>query len=270
MLLGIGSYTCTWAIGVPGRPPRHPLGARDLLARARSLGVRVVQYCDNLPLTALPPRELEGLLEEARAAGIAVEVGTRGLDEADLRANLAIAIRAGAPFVRVVVDGRGREPSPAEAAALLRPLLPEFEAAGVRIAIENHDRFPARALAGLVEELGRHRAGVCLDTVNSLGALEGPEAVVGTLAPYALNLHLKDFAIRRVESAMGFVVEGRPAGAGRLDVPWLLGKIRKAGRDVNAIVELWTPPAATLEETIEREEAWAEESVRNLRKHISG
>ena len=146
--------------------------------------------------------------------------------------------------------------------------MPEFRAAGVQLAIENHDRFPASVLAQLVEHLGPDQAGICLDTVNSFGALEGPEVVVDTLAPYTLNLHVKDFTIVRADSLMGFVINGCPAGTGRLNVPWLLDRLAAAGRDVNAIVELWTPFGPNLEATIAREREWADESVRRLRQFI--
>jgi sugar phosphate isomerase/epimerase len=115
-------------------------------------------------------------------------------------------------------------------------------AAGVKLALENHDRFDSRTLAAIVVELGTEHAGVCLDTVNSFGALEGPAIVVPTLAPYTLSLHVKDFTVRRPPHQMGFVVEGCAAGAGRLDLPWILGVLRAAGRDVNAILETWVTP----------------------------
>ena len=67
---------------------------------------------------------------------------------------------------------------------------------------------------------------------------------------------------------MGFVVSGAPAGQGRLNVPWLLEQLRAAGRDVNAILELWTPFGLGLDETIARERAWAEQSIAYLRKYI--
>jgi sugar phosphate isomerase/epimerase len=196
-------------------------------------------------------------------------VGTRGLaDTANLLAHLELAKRFQAPFVRLVVDSKGHEPSPEECVSLLRPLLPQFAEVGVKLALENHDRFSSATLARIVEQLGPDRVGICLDTVNSFGALEGPEVVVKTLAPYTLNLHVKDFTIARVSSQMGFVINGCAAGQGRLNVPWLLNELRAADRDINAILELWTPFGPTLDETIAREAAWAEESVRYLRRFI--
>ena len=57
------------------------------------------------------------------------------------------------------------------------------------------------------------------------------------------------------------MVTGRPAGQGMLRIPWLLEEVRRHGRCQSAILELWTPPADTIEETIAREAAWAEESL---------
>jgi len=111
-------------------------------------------------------------------------------------------------------------------------------------------------------------AGICLDTVNSLSSLEPISDVVQVLGAYTVNVHLKDFTIRRVNHQMGFVVEGCPAGDGRLDIPWLLKEIRADGRAANAVLELWTPPAATIEATVERENSWATASVATLRKFI--
>jgi sugar phosphate isomerase/epimerase len=266
MKLGVGSYTYTWAIGVPGALPAAPLTADGLLARAVELGVSIVQYCDNLPLTSLASRELDALLDAAGSRGVAFETGTRGLDEPNLLDQLAMARRIGSPFVRVVVDAPGDQPAPEETVARLAPLVPRFADAGVRIAIENHDRFSTAALVEIVERLGVEHVGICLDTVNSFAALEGPELVVERLAPYCLNLHVKDFTIRRVNGQMGFVVEGAPAGEGRLQVPWLLQRLAAARRDVNAILELWTPRAASLDETIAREADWARSSVAYLRQ----
>ncbi|MHB1294819.1 MAG: sugar phosphate isomerase/epimerase family protein [Anaerolineae bacterium] len=269
MLLGIGSYTYTWAIGIPGYPqPEKPLRHTELLERAARLGVQVVQYCDNLPLGDLTTDELTALLRQADALGIGVEVGTRGIDPAHLRAYLRVSARAQSRVLRVVFDTATHRPGVAEAQDTLRPLLPEFAAAGVCLAIENHDRFKAADLAALVERLASPFVGICLDTANSFGALEGPDVVLAALGRHTVNLHVKDFVVRRADHMLGFMVEGAPAGRGQLNVPWLLGELVGLGRDPNAIIELWTPPAPTLAETLAREEAWAAESVAALRPLI--
>lgn len=268
MKLGIGSYTYTWAIGVPGHIPPRPMRHMDLLIRARDLGVNVVQFADNLPLAGLQQNEIDDLADFAAENMISVELGTRGIaDEANLLRHLELAQFFEAPFVRVVVDSAGHEPSPGETVSRLRPMVRRFADGGIKLAIENHDRFSSASLAQIVEELGTEHVGICLDTVNSFGAMEGPEVVVRTLAPYTLNLHVKDFTIRRVPSQMGFVVSGSSAGTGRLNVPWLLQTVKEAGARPNAILELWTP-WENLEKTIQQEAAWVEESVSYMRRFL--
>ncbi len=267
--LGLGSFTYTWAIGVPGFPPPRPMTAFDLLAEARRLGVTLIQICDNLPLARLSPRELDDLDKTAREAGVAIEIGTRGLYIEDLHCQLALARRFGSPLVRVVVDHGTDEPTPREVIDRLVPFRQEFLAAGVRVALENHDRFGATTLVRIVEELGTDFAGICLDTVNSFGALEGPEAVAATLGPYVLSVHLKDFTVTRPPHQMGFVVEGCAAGRGRLNVPWLLDTLTDlAVHPFSAVLETWVSPAGDLEQTLARERAWTEDGVAHLRRHI--
>jgi hypothetical protein len=270
MKLGIGSYTYTWACGVPGHLPARVLSPLDLCRRATELGVKVVQLCENV--ATVEGDHYEAMLY-ANAHGIEIELGVRGMAAETFLDLSPLMAMYDARFFRLVVDVRGMEPTPEEVIRGLRLWLKHLcgppKTYGFRhkvsIALENHDRFSALTLVRIIEEVGPDRVGITLDTVNSFGALEGPEHVVKTLAPYVLSLHVKDFTIRRVPSQMGFVIEGCPAGEGRLDIPWLLNTIREAGRDPNAIIELWTPPADTLEKTIAREADWAERSVKYMR-----
>ena len=268
MQLGLGSYAYAWAIGVPGHPPARPLTAFDLLEEAARLRVGLVQICDNLPLTKLSAADLDKFESKARELKIQIELGTLGLNPENLRAYLQLARRFACPFVRVVVDSPGDEPTLEEIVARLRPIVTEFSAAGVKIAIENHDRLKSRTLAWIVERLGPQHVGVCLDTVNSFGSLEGPEVVVATLGGYALCLHAKDFTIRRASHRMGFILEGCPAGQGQLDVPWLLSQLVRSPNPFNVILETWVPPDNTLEETVVRERTWTEAGKNFLRTLI--
>lgn len=266
MKLGIGSYTYTWACGVPGHLPEHRLTALGLCHRAVELGVGVVQCCENFPFLR---SEWGAVREFAGEHGLQLEIGTRGLLGTYLEEAWTAADYFGSPFIRLVLDRDGHEPTADEAGHLLRPWVERCRTGGRQIAIENHDRFPVRILASMIENLGPDAIGVTLDTVNSFAAMEAPEMVVQHLAPHTISLHVKDFVIRRVPSMMGFVIEGCPAGDGRLDIPWLLDCLRAAGRDPNAILELWTPLAGTMEETIARETAWAEKSIAKLRQFIA-
>ncbi len=270
MKLGIGSYTFAWAIGVPGHEPERSMTASDLLDTAQTLGVDVVQIADNLPLHELPPSELAALADRANESGIELEVGTRGIAPDILHTYLDLALRLDSPILRTITDTADYEPTPDEIVTTVRAFVPALEEAGVTLAIENHDRFASKTLVDLLQRIDSEYVGICLDTVNSFGALEGPARVVETLGPWTANLHVKDFTITRASHQMGFTVEGRPAGRGRLDVPWLLSRLRSMGRDVNAILELWTPPEPELADTLAKEQAWAIESVAYLRTLTPG
>jgi sugar phosphate isomerase/epimerase len=268
MQLGISSFTYTWAIGVPGHPPDRPLTAVELLDKAAGLGLSLVQVCDNLPLDRLPPAELDAFERRAAELGIGVEVGTRGIDVGRLRTYLRLAERFQSPILRTITDTADHRPSEDEVVEILKSAMPDFEQAGIRLALENHDRFKVQTLVRILERIGSDYVGICLDTANSFGALEGPDVVVAALGRWAVNVHVKDFVVQRASHKMGFSVEGRPAGKGQLDVAWLLHTLRAQGRDLNAILELWTPPEESLATTIVKEAAWAMESVGYLRQML--
>ena len=268
--LGISSYTFVWAAGVPGYPPPpNPLTPLGLLDKAAKLGVRVVQVADNLPLDQLPEIELEPFLSRAQSLGLEIELGTRGIQAEHLRRHLQLATRLGARLLRVVTDTRTHRPSPSEVITTLAPLAPEFERTGVTLAIENHDRFKAATLREIVTQIGSQRVGICFDTANSFGCLEGPEQVLETLGPHIVNFHVKDVCVFRPPHHKGFIIEGRPAGQGQLDIPDLLKRLERFGVHPNVILELWPPPQATIDAAIDLEEAWAAESMRFMRKLVS-
>jgi sugar phosphate isomerase/epimerase len=139
------------------------------------------------------------------------------------------------------------------------------------LGIENHDRFSAAELRAIIQAIDSPQVGICLDTANSIGAGEDLSTVLTALADYTVNLHIKDFAIERLPYLMGFTVEGRPAGSGRLDVAALWRRMAQVPRCRSAIIELWTPPildasgAVDMEATVAKEAIWARISLQHVR-----
>jgi sugar phosphate isomerase/epimerase len=262
MELGISSYTYGWAVGVPGYDPVQPLDEQKLIDLCLSHGVKVLQVCDNLPLQALARDRRERFADRAASEGLRIEAGSRGLTLEHAVEMISLAREVNAKLLRFVIDGKDVLPEPHEVLRVLRHIAPMLE--DMRLGLENHDRFAARTLRSIVEDAGNERIGICLDTANSLGAGEGLESVVAELAPLTFNLHIKDFHIARLPHQIGFLVEGRPAGGGMLDLGWLLGKLAPHGHCETAVLELWTPPEARIEATITKEADWAETSLKYL------
>jgi sugar phosphate isomerase/epimerase len=268
MRLGISSYTYGWAIGGEGNRPADAPTALDLIDRAAAFGVPVLQLADNLPPQTFHDDSVRQIAARAAERNISIEVGTRGCDPDVLARFIEIAHTLNSPILRIVIDTPTDHPTEEQVIKRLAAVSDAAREAGVVLAIENHDRFGSAQLVRIVQNLSP-QVGICLDTANSLGVPEGPEVVVERLGSLAVNLHLKDFAVTRVPYLQGFVVEGRPAGRGMLDIPWLLERMRAFGKDnISAIAELWVPPEASIEQTIAKESQWAEASVRALRQWI--
>lgn len=269
MKLGIGSYTYGWGCGVSNYPPpAHPLDWRTLLQRASDMGVSVVQIANNMPLHEI---DLDALIEDARQRGLALEAGTRGIAPDHLLQYAEIAQRIGSPILRCVIDTPDHQPDFQEIIKTFKTVLPEFEKRGVTLAIENHDRWMAKTLANLMHVLRHHPIGICLDVANSLGREEPMMHVAQELASYTVNLHIKEYTIKRLPSGHGFVIHGAPFGKGMCDLDWLLPYLKKHSKgDYNAILEQWAPAQNTVDETVALEEKWAEESVAYLKHKYFG
>ncbi|MPY89636.1 MAG: TIM barrel protein [Luteitalea sp.] len=262
MHVGVSSFAFGWAV----RHGTPPLDERGLLAFAQRHGLSVMQLADNLPAHAMSADQLAALVDAARAATIAIELGARGLTEAHLETYLALCGRCGAGLLRFVVDAGDYEPSAASLRALLANAVPAIEAAQVTLALENHDRFTAADLRRLVEDAGSTSIGICLDTANSLGAGEGLAAVVGELAPLTVNMHVKDVTITRPTHQMGFVVQGCDLGRGKLPIAEAITQVRAAGRCHSVLLESWMPPGHDHCATVLAERASAELGIRVLKR----
>jgi 3-oxoisoapionate decarboxylase len=262
---GFSSYAAGWAIASRD-PAVPPLDASGVVALAAGLGYRRVQLADNVPLHALAPPAREALHNQARAANIALEVGTRGLTTANLVTYTEIAASFGSPFLRIVIDAAGYEPDPDAVIAFLREHVPLLERRGVVLAIENHDRFTSAELACIIAAVDSPWVAICLDTANSLGAAEDIYTVVGTLGPYTVNVHLKDIRIRRVPHLQGFTVEGTALGDGQIPLDWVVAQLTRYGRCRTATLEHWVSPEAHPADTVRKERAWCTRSTTTMRR----
>jgi sugar phosphate isomerase/epimerase len=232
--------------------------------------VGVLQVADNLPLHELSAAELNEFASLAGELGIEVELGTRGIADGNLARYVELAAQLDVRILRMIVDSPGHEPGAGEVVTTVKESLPALKRADVILAIENHDRFKATALRDLCQRIDSPQVGICLDNANSFGAMEGPEVVVEVLGPLTVNLHVKGFTVHRQSHGLGFLIEGCPMRESQLELEWLLGRMRELGRDVNVILEQWTPPKESLSATIAREATWAADSIAYMKELIPG
>jgi len=266
MELGLSTYAFPWTFN----------GAGDLFEKlhrmvnaAVRLKVQRIQVCDNAPLDQLSDKEQNAFLDLVSQSGVLVEVGTRGLHFDNVLRYLQFAVQYNSGFLRLVIDDTGYEPPAEEIKQLLSALIPHFKEAGIKLALENHDRFLASELVDFIESTDPGAVAICLDSVNSLGAGEGINEVLDYLATYCINLHVKDITIRRLESNMGFNIRGCPAGQGDLDFPNIINRCSQGQRLESISLELWPddlPPGTDPEEL---ELQWAEQSISYLKKILN-
>ncbi len=266
---GISSYAFGWAVATPSPPAARPFTPDTLLDFAVAHRLPVIQFGDHVELHRLAPAELDAFAGRARAAGITIETGARGLTAEHLKRYIAVSQRLGSPLLRFVIDGKNYEPFIDTAIDIIRDALPALQAAGLVLGIENHDRFPCATLRRMMDTIGSEHVGICLDTANSLGAGEGIGEVLAQLAPVCVNLHLKDFAIVRLPHQMGFTVTGRALGEGMLPIDRVLAAVAAPGRCTTAVIETWPPPESDLAATLAKELRWAASSIAVLQAALA-
>lgn len=261
MRLGLSTYACTWAINAP----KNPMDAIGFLHCAHNHGFSLVQIADNIPLGNLSAAQLEHVHQTALELVISVEVGIRGLTDANMETYIRICQQMEAPLLRIVADSDSYHPTKEQIIQSLRIWEPVVREKGIVLGLENHDRFSCRDLRFIMESVASPFVGICLDTVNSFGAMEGPAYVIEMLAPFVVNIHVKDFRIFRPSHMLGFVLEGTAAGEGKLDIVGLLANPYIQNRpQTTAILELWVSPQSTVEATIETEQQWIARSRANI------
>ena len=268
MRLGLSTYSFPWAIGASDFATQKLSGWNSLLKYALGKKINYIQFGDNYPLHKLILEELDEIKETAIENNITLEVGTSGLEFNNIQKYLSIAKHLGSSFLRVVIDGPHFYPEVEEVIKTISSLLPSLQKYSVCLAIENHDRFKAKDLEYIIQKTSTEYVGICLDTCNSLGAGEGIHEILPVLIPYTVNLHLKDFNIKRVSNKMGFNVRGAIAGEGMLDIPWLLKEFTKYEKCRTATLELWMDEEEDPDKTITQEKARIEKSINYLKKYI--
>lgn len=261
MKIGLGSYAFRWSIGIKDLQPEKPMTAMDLLEIAHRHGLALVQYADNLPLDRLTAEEHVALKQRADSYGMTLELGTQSFNAEELARYIPIGERIGSKILRVALDAEDALIPVRELAAEIRALLPEGKKAGLRFAIENHFNYPSPRMVELLDMVADDALGVCLDVANSICAGEWPMTTVRMLAPYAINLHLKDYQITPDPYGVGFRIHGTPLGEGRAEIDEILACLSHCPDDMSCILEHWLPQTDDMDATRRMEHEWLDRTV---------
>lgn len=240
--------------------PVHVAATRkSLKAEAFDDPLRFVKYCRSLGVrnaqVAIGTRDasyVKQLRDELEAGSMHLE-GTIMLprDQADVdrfAAEVETAKRAGVTILRTVTLSGRRYETFGELAAfrrfaeqahhsltLARPVAGRH---GVRLAVENHKDWRADELLALLRRAGGDPLGICLDLGNSIALLEDPMDVLEALAPLAITTHFKDMAVE--EHPKGFYLAEVPLGAGFLDLPRAVRRLRAVSPEIRFNLEMIT------------------------------
>jgi sugar phosphate isomerase/epimerase len=228
---------CSYAL--PHRIQADNLKASDLIQLANNLNLSVIQICENVEWDDLKVPEQ-----------VSLELGTRGIGD-HLWNALEFCKTYKSPFLRLVIDQSGDEPTVKEAIERLKP----FADVGVRLGIENHDRFVAEQWLELIDPIG---AGIVLDTANSLGSLEGPNETLRLLGSHTICLHWKPVRAKRKPNNLGLDI----LGCASEDSPLELEKWLNETGSASVIFEQWAPD-------LESESAWFQRGLDHLKTQIA-
>lgn len=262
MKIGLGSYAYRWSIGIHDHRPPEPLTPLDLLHKASDLGVEVVQYADNMPLHRVSAAGIQELALESKRLDIEIELGAQGLNGALLATYVDLAETLGSTLIRLSLDAEDATKPLDRIERELSSVLARCRARGVSLAIENHFHFPSPKLVAILKQIDHPSLGICLDVANSIAVQEWPQETIEMLAPFAKNLHLKDYRIQLDPYGVGFTITGTPLGQGQLDIGMVFDALEASRRDVNVILEHWMPQGETGTETRRMEDDWIAQSVR--------
>lgn len=268
MAVGISTYCFTWRLRSAAQP--RP-GIPEMVEYAGEIGASVLQICDYEPVEHLSQREVSDVKRAANGNGVALELGTRGVEPETMRRYLELAQLLGVPLVRTMYARFGDVVNQDLFERNLVAAGERFADARVRLALETYEMISTPKLVDAVAKTDNPWVGICLDPANCLAALETPADVVATASRFVNNVHVKDFGYERREGGSGFVVTGRPLGDGQLDHRHMLEVVRSSARPgLSFILEHWLPWQGSDRATCETEDRWTRQGVRVLLDYQGG
>ena len=212
--VGLNPYGLTYFLGLQGRgtPRANPEGGglEGFIAIAEELGARTLEVFEPW-LAEMSGEELANLRGRLARLGMApvVSGGLNNVERAIRTAELlgAKVMRLGLTSV-LCGDRHALGDEWPKLIASVRGALgkaaPLAAAAGVTLAIENHQDFGSQELVDFCEAAGTS-VGICFDTGNSFPVAEAPLEFTRRAAAHIRHLHLKDYRVQGTDEGYRLV-----------------------------------------------------------------
>jgi sugar phosphate isomerase/epimerase len=202
--VGLNPYGLTYVLGLQGHgtPRANPKGSglEGFIAIATELGAKTLEIFEPW-LAAMNETELRALRERLAGLGMTPVVSS-GLAGGPVERAIHEATVLGAKVVRLGLTpvlcgdrsawGAKWPELVAGVRTALREHGPKAAAAGVWLAIENHQDFRSEELVAFCEEAGGG-VGICFDTGNTFPVGEAPIPFTRCIAAHVRHVHLKDY-----------------------------------------------------------------------------
>ena len=238
----------------------------EVIRHARKAGVERIQICENTRPLELSRSQWHEVLRCATQEGMELGLGCKTLSPAVVEQYMERAAWISCDTLRVVMEEPDLHATPEAVVRLFDAVVPKMQAAGMRLAVENHFDISSTTLVELAERYPRETVGFCIDTANSLRSFEQSLEVLRLLGPRAICYHLKDYRV--IGTLVSFVVEGAALGEGQLDLDGCLKAIFEKDPSPQLYVETWTPSCGQQDKDIAAEADWLNRSVRALRSRL--
>jgi sugar phosphate isomerase/epimerase len=210
-----------------------------------------------------------------------MDLGSRGIGiQHDPAEAIATAQALGADIVKVSLDLIRPRPVAAsrfhpEVMAQIKSFVtrakqmaPLAEAAGVKIAVENHCDTFSEEILWLLDRVDNPLVGACIDTVNALMVMEDPMTAIENLAPRAFTNHFRD---DRIEfQRHGFKLTGTAVGEGDIDIKraYEIIKTKSCMNRINIETEMEIP-LDDMETALRIEKETVERSIKYCREVLA-
>lgn len=287
MLLGLHTYSFyihgigqAWAdFSLPW--PRQ-MSTFELFDETVRLGLDGLHLDDGV-LETLDLSYLKEVNAAAREHGLYLEynfsmdMGGMGIGiQHDLAEAIATAAGLGADIVKVSMDLKRPRPVSASRfhdevmaqmksfASQLKAAAPQADAAGIKIAVENHCDSFSEEILWLLDRVNSPVVGACIDTVNAMMVMEDPMQAIANLAPRAFTNHFRD---DRIEfQRYGFKLTGTAVGEGDIDMKgaYEIFKTKSNMRRINIETEMEIP-LDDMQQALRMEKDTIERSIRYCR-----